>query len=332
MQPGFALTAVETKDGRFQLAVRHPMFGQGRDAAPLSALKFRVSSPGGHRLTGPLSFRDLLLPVDGAFTTNLGVVGLKEPTISIVVDDISWISYGRVEAAPAVSLSLSLPSPSAAAPPASAPPNQPIRPILPAPGTSGALEAWIDWALTSGEAGAIGREPTVMVSFAQPDQVWAKRIEQHLDIAMQRRRDGRTERQGSVWSYRDEIRAGDHIHRKVVRAMMEARAAVVLLSPDYHASHYCERFELPFLLWRWTTGDFDLRVVRVSYTPIPAPYLVPGPSGTPVAVDISAVADDSMESPLGEPARKARIAELAASEIDRRFARLSQQIVDRLLR
>lgn len=329
MPPNFALKTTEMKDGRFQLVVTHPMDGKERDAAPISALKFRVSSPG-RRLVGTLSFRDLQLPADKPFTTSFGVVGSADPAIAIVVDDISWISYGRVQTATAVNLSLTL----AAAEPSSGHPEAAPKAVLPAPGTAGALEAWIAWAATSGDAGAIGQEPSVMVSFAQSDQAWARRIEQQLDIAMQRRLDRRTGRPASVWSYRNEIRAGDHIHRKVVRSMIEARAAVVLLSPDYHASQYCDRFELPFLLWRWTTGDFDLRIIRVSYTPTPAPYLVPGPAGTAIPVDISVIADDSVESVLGSQARRSPIAELAQNpaEIDRRFASVSQQVVERLLR
>lgn len=324
LHPRFQLLPPARRGHRFQLVVTNPPVDGG--AAPLVALTFRVSSPDQQRLVGTLAHRGVNLDVGKSLVVEIGPADANAGELRVIVSDIAWSSYDSVSEAEPVEL---------------AAPNAPMEsrlpqaaeqaaPVLPSPGAAGALEAWIRWLQSNSDI--YGSKPLVMISFASADHHWADHMKRQLEVGLQRRTDlaGFV---GSVWSYGNEMRPGDHIHHTIIRAMCEARAAVVFLSPHYFSSPYCHGFELPFLLWRMVIHDLDVRFVRTTHMPDPAPYIVPGKNGARVTVDLAALADDRVATPLGNAARLSTIEDLIQqpAEIDRRFARISQDIVNRVL-
>lgn len=331
--PVFQLLSPAAWGEKFRLVVSHPLDGVAGSGPPLSGLAFRINSPDRGRLLGALAHRDIQLIVGQPVTIELRPAEQSAGDLSIVIEDIAWSAYGNVASAPSVTLAAQNARPPAAhRPPSTAPPE--TRALVPlAPGNPGSVESWISWSLEAEPGIAFGGAPLIMISFAQHDQQWAQRMEKQLNVGLQRRPDRRTGQFGSVWSYRDDIRSGDHIHHRVVRAMCEARAAVVFLSPDYFASRYCHAFELPFLLWRKVAHDLDVRFVRVTHMTEPAPFVIPGRDGKPVSVDISSFADDRVATPLGNSARLSTIEDLIhqTAEVDRRFSRIAQDLTEVVL-
>jgi len=331
--PLFRLVSPAARGERFKLVITHPLDNASSSVPPLSSLAFRISSPSRMRLLGALAYRDLVLTAGQSVTLEVGPADVTASDLSIVIEDIAWSVYARVATAPPIALTApnALPAAAQGLTTTSIAGAKALVPLE--PGRPGSVDSWISWALETEPSVSFGSAPLIMISFAQHDQQWAGRMEKQLNVGLQRRPDARTGQYGSVWSYRDDIRSGDHIHHKIVRAMCEARAAVVFLSPDYFSSRYCHAFELPFLLWRKVVHDLDVRFVRVTHMADPAPFVVPGKDGKPITVDISSFADDRVATPLGNSARLSTIEDLIQqpAEVDRRFSRIAQELIELVL-
>ncbi|MCH9809147.1 MAG: hypothetical protein K0U74_15585 [Alphaproteobacteria bacterium] len=65
----------------------------------------------------------------------------------------------------------------------------------------------------------------------------------------------------------------------------------------------------------------------------PGHFVIPGPNGDPISIDVSALADDRVATPLGLPARQLLLAELAdnPAEVDRRFAAIANDLAQSIL-
>jgi tetratricopeptide (TPR) repeat protein len=85
-------------------------------------------------------------------------------------------------------------------------------------------------------------KPTVFVSYSHKDEVWKDRFIPQLRALEQA---GRI----VVWDDR-KIDGGDKWYPEIIKAMEEALVAVCIISPDYLASGFCVKEEVPFLLQR----------------------------------------------------------------------------------
>jgi TIR domain-containing protein len=339
--PKFVLEPPPPTGKRFRLLVTNPGQKFTRPETLFSNLCFRISSKDKSRLVGTTSYRNIVLGPGELKYFEIGTASFETKSLDILIEDISWRVYGVTERASPIELhaddlrSDTTYTDITDSTEGGTANNEP-EPPLAEPGDDRALADWTAWCLNPQQRIAFGSAPSVMVSFARQDQQWCLRLEQHLRVAFQRREDPRTRREPISWSYRDGIRAGDNIHRNVVRAMAEARAAIVLISPSYFSSHYCHGFELPFLLWRMVAReDITIRVVRVTHLARLAPFKVTDGNGRSVLVDLDAIADDRVASPLDDSSRNFTLEELAAkgdyAEVDRRFARIAEEICGQIL-
>ncbi len=333
--PSFDLTPVAEKPGRFDLVVSNPAQQNGVNAGSISNLCFRISTRDEVLLKGRLVHRDIILKCGEQITFEIGYAGPWRDTLSITIDDIMWLAQGEVNQLESVFLTAAskkrIVSPiqtTGSLEGAQRPPQSQLRPSEP-----GALQQWIDWANAGDRRNLLSSEPLVMVSFSNPDQRWAGRFEQHMQSALRNRHDPNTGLAGRLWSYRNGLRPGESIDTRIVDTMCRARAAVVFLSPDYLTSNYCVDFELPFLLWRSVAQGLELRTVQVTHMTNPGHFVIPGPNGDPISIDVSALADDRVATPLGLPARQLLLAELAdnPAEVDRRFAAIANDLAQSIL-
>ncbi|MGH9769549.1 MAG: toll/interleukin-1 receptor domain-containing protein, partial [Blastocatellia bacterium] len=85
-------------------------------------------------------------------------------------------------------------------------------------------------------------KPTVFISYSHKDEIWKDRLLPQLKALEQA---GRV----TVWNDR-KIDGGDKWYPEIKEAMGRARVAVCLITPDYLASHFCVKEEVPYLLER----------------------------------------------------------------------------------
>jgi tetratricopeptide (TPR) repeat protein len=85
-------------------------------------------------------------------------------------------------------------------------------------------------------------KPTVFISYSHKDEVWKDRLLPQLKTLQQLDRI-------VVWDDR-KIDAGDKWYPEIKEAMEKARVAICLISPNYLASDFCVKEEVPFLLQR----------------------------------------------------------------------------------
>jgi tetratricopeptide (TPR) repeat protein len=85
-------------------------------------------------------------------------------------------------------------------------------------------------------------KPTVFISYSHEDEHWKERLRSHLGVLEQL---GRID----IWDDR-QIDAGDTWYDEIRQAMERAKVAVCLISPDYLASAFVVKEEIPYLLER----------------------------------------------------------------------------------
>jgi tetratricopeptide (TPR) repeat protein len=85
-------------------------------------------------------------------------------------------------------------------------------------------------------------KPTVFISYSHKDETWKDRLLPQLKSLQQLDRI-------VVWDDR-RIDAGDKWYPEIKEAMEKARVAICLISPNYLASDFCVKEEVPFLLQR----------------------------------------------------------------------------------
>ncbi len=85
-------------------------------------------------------------------------------------------------------------------------------------------------------------KPTVFISYSHKDEVWKDRLLPQLKTLQQLDRI-------VVWDDR-QIDAGDKWYPEIKEAMEKAQVAICLISPNYLASDFCVKEEVPFLLQR----------------------------------------------------------------------------------
>ena len=85
-------------------------------------------------------------------------------------------------------------------------------------------------------------KPTVFISYSHKDEIWKDRLLPQLKTLQQLDRI-------VVWDDR-KIDAGDKWYPEIKEAMEKAQVAICLISPNYLASDFCVKEEVPFLLQR----------------------------------------------------------------------------------
>ncbi|MGH9935770.1 MAG: TIR domain-containing protein, partial [Blastocatellia bacterium] len=85
-------------------------------------------------------------------------------------------------------------------------------------------------------------KPTVFISYSHKDEIWKDRLLPQLKSLQQLDRI-------VVWDDR-QIDAGDQWYPEIKEAMEKAQVAICLISPNYLASDFCVKEEVPFLLQR----------------------------------------------------------------------------------
>jgi tetratricopeptide (TPR) repeat protein len=85
-------------------------------------------------------------------------------------------------------------------------------------------------------------KPTVFISYSHKDEGWKDRLRPHLGVLEQQNRI-------AIWDDR-RIDAGATWYDEIQQAMERAKAAVCLISPDYLASAFVVKEEIPYLLER----------------------------------------------------------------------------------
>ena len=93
-------------------------------------------------------------------------------------------------------------------------------------------------------------KPTVFVSYSHKDEVWKDRLKPHLRMLEH-------EEQLILWDDR-RIDAGDKWYPQLKQAISRAAVALCLISPDYLASDFIIKEEVPFLLQRYEEGGMLL--------------------------------------------------------------------------
>lgn len=96
--------------------------------------------------------------------------------------------------------------------------------------------------------------PAVFISYSHKDEAWKDRLKPHLKMLEQA---GRV----IVWDDRM-IDAGDQWYERITEAMEGSQVAICLISPDYLASDFCIKEEIPYFLEkRKTEGMLILPVL-----------------------------------------------------------------------
>src|SRR5215472_12294365 len=101
----------------------------------------------------------------------------------------------------------------------------------------------------------------IFVSYSHKDQVWLDRFLTMLQPYVQKNG-------WSIWSDRD-IRSGERWRQAIDDALRAARVAVLLASPDFFASRFIQRDELPLLLSAEREGRITIQWIAVR----PSGYL-----------------------------------------------------------
>jgi branched-chain amino acid transport system ATP-binding protein len=97
--------------------------------------------------------------------------------------------------------------------------------------------------------------PTLFISYSRQDAAWVDRLERHLTPQME-------EHRWQVWTDR-RIQPGNSWFEEIEQAMASASAALLLVSPDYFASSFVTKHELPTL-----TAAARLGRVRLLWLPL----------------------------------------------------------------
>lgn len=106
------------------------------------------------------------------------------------------------------------------------------------------------------------RKPTVFISYSHRDEKWKDRLKIHLEVL---EKAGRID----IWDDR-RIDAGAQWYEKITKAMDRAAVAVCLISPDYLASDFCAKEEIPYLLERRERDGMVLIPVLLRPCPLKA--------------------------------------------------------------
>ncbi|MDH4136761.1 MAG: toll/interleukin-1 receptor domain-containing protein, partial [Anaerolineae bacterium] len=85
-------------------------------------------------------------------------------------------------------------------------------------------------------------KPTVFISYSHKDEHWKDRLRPHLEVLEQQDRI-------AIWDDR-QIDAGAEWYNEIQQAMERAAVTVCLISPDYLASAFVVKEEIPYLLER----------------------------------------------------------------------------------
>jgi tetratricopeptide (TPR) repeat protein len=102
-------------------------------------------------------------------------------------------------------------------------------------------------------------QPTVFISYSHKDEEWKKRLLPQLRALEQAE-------SIAVWDDR-RIDAGDAWYPEIMAAMEHAAVSICLISPDYLASDFCVKEEIPYLLQRRERGGMIL--IPVLLRPCP---------------------------------------------------------------
>ncbi len=97
----------------------------------------------------------------------------------------------------------------------------------------------------------------LFISFADEDEVFDRRLETHLDPLVQ-------QEIIALW-HRQKIMAGQDKIIEVDRHLTEAHIILVLISPDFLASNYCQRIEVSQAIERHRRGE--IRIIPVLLRP-----------------------------------------------------------------
>jgi tetratricopeptide (TPR) repeat protein len=99
-------------------------------------------------------------------------------------------------------------------------------------------------------------KPTVFISYSHMDEAWKDRLVIHLRALEQA---GRI----TIWDDR-RIDGGDKWYNEIEQAMGQAAVAVCLISPDYLASDFINKEEIPYLLKRYEREGMLLLPVLIT--------------------------------------------------------------------
>jgi tetratricopeptide (TPR) repeat protein len=99
-------------------------------------------------------------------------------------------------------------------------------------------------------------KPTVFISYSHKDEAWKDRLVIHLRALEQA---GRI----TIWDDR-RIDGGDKWYNEIEQAMGQAAVAVCLISPDYLASDFINKEEIPYLLKRYERDGMLLLPVLIT--------------------------------------------------------------------
>ena len=99
-------------------------------------------------------------------------------------------------------------------------------------------------------------KPTVFISYSHMDEAWKDRLVIHLRALEQA---GRI----TIWDDR-RIDGGDKWYNEIEQAMGQAAVAVCLISPDYLASDFINKEEIPYLLKRYESDGMLLLPVLIT--------------------------------------------------------------------
>lgn len=103
----------------------------------------------------------------------------------------------------------------------------------------------------------MGSGTRLFVSYSHDDDEWLERVRVHLKPLV---------RDGLIDPWDDtRIRAGDQWHSEIVRALAEARAAILLVSPNFYASDYIAEKELPPLLWKAEADGTRILILVIDH-------------------------------------------------------------------
>src|SRR5688500_15374246 len=106
------------------------------------------------------------------------------------------------------------------------------------------------------------KRKSVFVSYAHADRKWADELQTHLAPWI---REGRL----TLWDD-SAIAPGAKWQEEISNALGEAAVAVLLVSPDFLASHFINSVELPAIIRRAQDGNLRIAWVAVRHSAVEA--------------------------------------------------------------